>query len=142
MQEVVILDINGTLNEAQQPITLCMQQKLQALARRHQVYFVTGSTYTEAVDQLNSSIAMYCGVFCLDAEELRSMRGKLIWCDGVSFCTNKSRAAKYINSFGRKFVFIGNNPSVKKYCDDHPENIFLTSNGTIDTMKVLDNFLG
>lgn len=78
---VILLDIDGVLNEAQQPVTLCMQQKLQQLARQKDVYFVTGNTYTKSVDLLNGPIAMYAGIFCNNADELRGMRGKLIWQD-------------------------------------------------------------
>lgn len=79
--DTVLLDIDGVLNEPQQPITLCMQNKLQQLARHRQVYFVTGNTYTKTVDILNGPIGMYCGVFCNNGDELRTMRGKLVWQD-------------------------------------------------------------
>lgn len=81
LADTVLLDIDGVLNEPQQPITLCMQQKLQSLARHREVYFVTGNSYTKSVDILNGPIGMYCGVFSNNADELRSMRGKLIWQD-------------------------------------------------------------
>lgn len=80
-QEVILLDIDGVLNEAQQPITLCMQQKLQTISRHRDVYFVTGNSYIKSVDILNGPISMYAGVFCNNADELRTMRGKLIWQD-------------------------------------------------------------
>lgn len=82
--KVFLLDIDGVINEAQQPITLCMQQRLHALARRYQVYFVTGNSYTKSVDILNGPIGMYAGVFCNSGDELRSMRGKLVWRDEVT----------------------------------------------------------
>lgn len=81
---VALLDIDGVLNEPQQPVTFCMQQKLQQLARHKEVYFVTGNTYTKSVDLLNGPIGMYSGIFCLNADELRTMRGKLIWQDEVT----------------------------------------------------------
>lgn len=81
---VVLLDIDGVLNEAQQPITLCMQQKLQQLARHRDIYFVTGNSYTKSVDLLNGPIGMFAGIFCNGAEELRTMRGKLVWQDTES----------------------------------------------------------
>lgn len=78
---VFLFDIDGTLNEAQKPIDPLVQQKLQSLARHFHVYFATGNTYTKSVDLLNGSIGMYSGVFCNNADELRTMRGKLIWQD-------------------------------------------------------------
>lgn len=227
---IFLFDIDGTLNEAQQPVTSEMHGKLQCLARQYQIYFVTGNTYTKSVDILNGHIKEFYGIFCNNADELRTMRGKLQWqdletqylpdglertlrtiydcsaknCiewrnprflnfskigrfatkeerlnhDGAwredavkyikfrypeievsiggsisidihSFGADKSRACKYINMLGRKFIFLGdrthdggNDYSVKKYCDEHPENICLTSNGTIHTMELIDKFLG
>lgn len=80
---VFLLDIDGTLNEPQQPISEEMHGLLQRLARHHQVYFVTGNTYTKSVDMLNGHIKEFAGVFCSTADELRTMRGKLIWQDTV-----------------------------------------------------------
>lgn len=79
--DVVMLDIDGTLNEAQQPITPEMHSLLQRLARHKQVYFVTGNTYTKSVDLLAGHIKEFVGVWCLNADELRTMRGKLVWQD-------------------------------------------------------------
>lgn len=78
---VFLFDIDGTLNEAQQPICPLIQQKLQALARHWHVYFATGNSYTKSVDMLGSPIGQYSGIFVNNADELRSMRGKLIWQD-------------------------------------------------------------
>ena len=79
--DTVLLDIDGVICESQQPVTLEMQSVLQRLARHKQVYFVTGNTYTKSVDLLNGPIAMYSGIFCNTADELRTMRGKLVWSD-------------------------------------------------------------
>ena len=225
-----LLDIDGTLNEAQQPISAEMHSKLQQLARHHQVYFVTGNTYTKSVDLLAGHIKEFAGIFVNNADELRTMRGKLVWSDtetpelpdGLERCirfiydcsaknciewrnprflnfsklgrfatreqrlahdaswradavgylkfrfpevetaiggsvsidvfshgADKARAAKYINSLGRKFIYIGdkmdisgNDYPVKKYCEANSENICCAVNGTSDTMKLLDGFLG
>lgn len=79
--EVILLDIDGVINEPQQRITSCMQQKLHHLARHREVYFLTGNTYTKSIDILDGPISMYSGIFCLNADELRTMRGKLVWQD-------------------------------------------------------------
>lgn len=229
---VILLDIDGTLNEAQQPISEEMHKKLQSLARQRQVYFVTGNNYIKSVDIINGHQAMYGGVFCNNADELRSMRGKLIWQDTetaplpthlenqlmamlvslgghycnrvewrsprmVNFCeigrfaplrarhdhdaswreaaaqllrdkfpdievciggavsidvhskgADKSRACKYFNERGKKIVYIGdkmdvhgNDYSVKKYCDEHNENICLKTDGVSNTLELLDGIL-
>lgn len=228
-REVILLDIDGTLNEAQQPLTFCMQKKLQQLARHKIVYFVTGNSYTKSVDILNGPIGMYAGVFCLNADELRTMRGKVIWEDSdtpplpditqqwINYITghsqknncidwrsprfvnfskvgryatkeerdehdaswrekfiedmcckdtvecsiggkvsvdiyskgaDKARAARWVNSTGRKFIFIGdktdaggNDYAVKKYCEDNSENICLTTTGPIHTMDYINKIL-
>lgn len=79
--DTVLLDIDGVICESQQPVTLEMQAVLQRLARQKLVYFVTGNHYTKSIDLLNGPIAMYGGIFNNTADELRSMRGKLIWRD-------------------------------------------------------------
>lgn len=81
LNTVFLFDIDGTLNEAQQPVPPEVQQKLQSLARHWHVYFVTGNSYIKSVDLINGHQAMYAGIFCNNADELRSMRGKLIWQD-------------------------------------------------------------
>lgn len=226
----LLLDIDGTLNEPQQPISAEMHGMLQRLARHHQIYFVTGNTYTKTVDLLAGHIKEFAGVFCSNADELRTMRGKLMWRDtetpelpdGLERCirtiydcsaknciewrnprflnfskigryatqeqrlahdaswradacgylkfrfpevetaiggsvsvdvysagADKARAAKYINSLGRKFIFVGdktdisgNDYPVKKYCDEHSENICCPVNGVSDTIKILEGLLG
>ena len=228
--KVFLFDIDGTLNEAQQPISPEMHGLLQRLARHYQVYFVTGNTYTKSVDLLAGHIKEFAGIFINNADELRTMRGKLIWRDtetpplpdGVERCirtiydcsarnsvewrnprflnfskigryasheeriahdaswrldavgylkfrfpevqtaiggsvsidvhshgADKSRACKYINDRGQKFVFVGdktdiggNDYHVKKYCEEHSENICLQSNGPLTTMKLIGGFLG
>lgn len=227
---VFLLDIDGTINEAQQPVSDPMLMRLWTLARRNQLYFVTGNTYLKSVDILGSPLAQYRGVFCNNGDELRSMRGKLIWqdtetkplpdsiektirmiydcsarnaiewrsprflnfsklgryatqserlshdaswradaagflkyrypeietsiggaisVDVYSHGADKSRAAKWIVNTGKAFVFIGdktheggNDYPIKKFCDERPENICLQVNGTKDTMKILDEFIG
>ena len=84
MPSVFLLDIDGVLCEAQQPVGQEMQKRLLALARQHQVYFVTGNSYVKSVDLLAGHIKDFSGVFCHSADELRSMRGKLIWQDTYS----------------------------------------------------------
>lgn len=227
--DVYLFDIDGVLNEPQKPVPLCMQTRLQSIARHRPVYFVTGNTYTKAVDLINGHIAMYSGIFCNNADELRSMRGKLIWedkdtdplpemqaflnvnlyeksnnsfewrtprmvnvskigrfasqktrdmhdaswrseyisrikkafplveavaggavsVDIYSKGADKSRACRYINSGGKTFAFIGdktdeggNDFCVKRYCDEHKENLCLTSSGVEHTMYLLDKIIG
>ncbi len=221
---VILLDVDGVINEPQQPITPEMHSKLVRLATHYQVYFVTGNGYCKTVDIINGPIGKFMGVFCNNADELRTMRGKLVWQDTYTpplpylrfpamaancsvewrsprfvnysligrYATkeqreshdaswrkyfidfrmggglpeiemviggsvsvdiyskgaDKSRAAKYINRIGKNFIFIGdktdeggNDYCVKKYCEDNPENICLTSFGTKHTMELLDKFL-
>jgi hypothetical protein len=211
-----------------------MQRTLQRLTRHFPVYFVTGNPYTKTVDILNGSIAHFSGVFCNNADELRTMRGKLMWYDDetppipvriedtlrhllslhkedhngnriewrnprmlnfsrigryassdmrkahdaswrhetidylkiaypmveavaggsisldiYSRGADKSRAAKFINNMGKDFVFIGdkteeggNDYPVKKYCEEHKQNLTLTSYGTKHTMELIETILG
>ena len=79
--KVFLFDIDGVINEPQQPITEEMRSALLRLSRHFQIYFVTGNTYVKTVDILNGPIAHFSGVFCNNADELRTMRGKLIWRD-------------------------------------------------------------
>ncbi len=82
--KVFLFDIDGVLTENQETISSLMHFKLEALARQHQVYFLTGNGYLKAVDIINGHLRNFSGVFCNNADELRSMRGKLIWTgDGV-----------------------------------------------------------
>ena len=78
---VFLFDIDGTLNKAQQPITPEMHRMLQRLARHYQVYFVTGNTYVKSVDILAGHIKEFMGIFVNNADELRTMRGKLVVAD-------------------------------------------------------------
>jgi len=79
--KVFLLDIDGTLNKSQEPLSDEMQRLLQRLTRYFQVYFVTGNHYIKTVDIINGSMAHFSGVFCNNADELRTMRGKLMWSD-------------------------------------------------------------
>lgn len=78
---VILLDVDGVINEPQQACKPEMQSLLQRLAMHYQVYFVTGNGYTKTVDILNGPIGKFMGVFCNNADELRTMRGKLVWQD-------------------------------------------------------------
>ena len=81
MSDAILLDIDGVLNESQQPISPDMHSKIQRLARHYPVYFVTGNTYTKSVDILNGHIKEFMGIFINTSDELRTMRGKLVWKD-------------------------------------------------------------
>ena len=81
---VFLFDIDGTLNNSQDPITDEMQRYLQRLSRHFQVYFVTGNGYVKTVDILNGPMAHFSGVFINNADEMRTMRGKLMWHDTES----------------------------------------------------------
>lgn len=227
---VFLLDIDGVINESQQPISEEMRVMLLRLARRHPTYFVTGNSYTKAVDILGSPIRDFMGVFCNSADELRTMRGKLMWadtetpplpqtiemtlrtihkvelpncvewrsprilnfsqvgrfasaeqraahdaswrqdtCEYIKFRyptvdavvggavsidiyskgADKARAAKYMAGLGRKFIFIGdktapggNDYPIKKYCDDNPQNICLTTDCPKTTLEILGRYIG
>ncbi len=78
---VFLLDIDGTLNKSQEPLSDEMSRLLQRLTRYFQVYFVTGNNYIKTVDIINGSMAHFSGVFCNNGDELRTMRGKLMWTD-------------------------------------------------------------
>lgn len=78
---VFLFDIDGVLCESQQPVQEEMHNKLVRLARHNSVYFLTGNTYTKSIDLINNHVKDFSGVFCNSADELRSMRGKLIWQD-------------------------------------------------------------
>lgn len=78
---VFLFDIDGVLCKSQEKISGQMHSKLSQVARQHQVYFVTGNAYTKSVDLINGPIKDFCGVFCNSADELRTMRGKLVWQD-------------------------------------------------------------
>ena len=232
LNTVFLFDIDGTLNEPHQPVGDLIQQKLQSLARHWHVYFVTGNSYVKSVDTINGPQSMYSGIFCHNADELRTMRGKLIWQDTetpplpphidnqlmtmlvgqnnhycnrlewrsprmVNYCeigrfapaharakhdtgwrpcaarflsekfpeievsvggtysidiyskgADKARACKYFNERGKKIIFVGdrtdvsgNDYAVKKYCDEHDENICFTSTGVSNTLEILDGML-
>ncbi len=79
--KVFLLDIDGTLNNSQECLSDEMRRQLQRLTRYFQVYFVTGNPYTKTVDIIDGSIAHFSGVFCNNADELRTMRGKIMWSD-------------------------------------------------------------
>lgn len=230
---VFMFDIDGVLCESQKPISQEMHNRLSSLARRYPVYFVTGNSYTKSVDLINGHIRDFSGIFCNTADELRSMRGKLIWQDtttqplpvtietslygilselgykhfgnrvewrnprNINFSVigrnasvearathdpswrhyaidqieqlypdvdvaiggaisidisspgaTKARACKYINAKGKNFIYIGdktdeggNDYPVKKYCEENPEQMCLTSFGTNHTLNMIDEFL-
>jgi hydroxymethylpyrimidine pyrophosphatase-like HAD family hydrolase len=82
--KVILLDIDGVICEPQTPVSDTMQGALHRLSRHYQVYFVTGNNYVKTVDILNGPIAHFMGVFCNNGDDLRTMRGKLMWKDDVT----------------------------------------------------------
>lgn len=78
---VFLFDIDGTLNKSQDLLSEEMQCRLQRLTRHFNVYFVTGNGYTKSIDMLGGSISHFSGIFVNNADELRTMRGKLMWGD-------------------------------------------------------------
>ena len=85
-RKVFLLDIDGVLNEPQQPVAQDMKMFLESLARRHRVYFVTGNSFVKSIDILGLDFRSpgFGGIFCNNADELRSVTGRLIWRDEVT----------------------------------------------------------
>lgn len=81
LKTVFMFDIDGVLCESQQPVGEEMKHRLLRLARHYPVYFLTGNTYTKSVDLIGGHIKDYSGIFVNSGDELRTMRGKLIWRD-------------------------------------------------------------
>lgn len=79
--KVFLFDIDGVLCESQKKVSSEMHTMLCKLARHNDVYFVTGNPYTKSVDLIDGPIRDFKGVFSNSADELRTMRGKLIWSD-------------------------------------------------------------
>lgn len=76
MPDVLLLDIDGVVCEPQQSATDEMHQAIFKTGMS--VYFVTGNTYTRAVDLAGGG-----KIFCNNADELRSM-GNLLWQDDIT----------------------------------------------------------
>lgn len=76
-----LFDIDGVLNEAQQPVGRDIIAALVSLSVHNPVYFVTGNTFTKAKDMLGDELTFCEGIFCNNADELRSMSGRKIWED-------------------------------------------------------------
>lgn len=75
---IYIFDIDGTLTEPRQPATRSITTFLNELIERRKVYFVTGSDYVKAQEQLPSEILdAICGVFTCQGNEFY-VNGKLI----------------------------------------------------------------
>lgn len=72
--KVVLLDIDGVVCNPQEPISDEMRKAIE----EHIVYFVTGNSYTRAVDLVGNY-----PIFCNMADELR-LDGKLLWRDIVT----------------------------------------------------------
>lgn len=81
VNKVFLFDIDGVLCESQRKVSPGMHTLLCKIARHNDVYFVTGNPYTKSVDLINGPIRDFKGVFSNSADELRTMRGKLIWND-------------------------------------------------------------
>ncbi len=74
--EVLLLDIDGVVCEPQQVISQEMMEAINATKR--DVCFVTGNTYTRAVDLCRNT-----KIFCNNADELR-YNGRLVWIDQLT----------------------------------------------------------
>lgn len=81
-----LFDIDGVLNEPQQPVGAEMRRRLEQLAFHHHVYFVTGNGFTKSIDMLGLDFRApgFKGIFCNNADELRSVTGRLLWRDEVT----------------------------------------------------------
>jgi hypothetical protein len=77
---ILLLDIDGVLNESQRPITDTMRMALSRM--RIPIYFVTGNTFTKSVDLLNWHA--FAGLFSNNADELRDRFGYKLWEDDSS----------------------------------------------------------
>lgn len=77
---VLLLDIDGVVCEPQTPITEDMAQKINLIhyVTKGRVYYVTGNTYTKAVDLVGGG-----KIFCNGGDELRE-DGRLLWRDEVT----------------------------------------------------------
>lgn len=75
---IYIFDIDGTLTEPRQPATKEIIFFLDKLIATRKVYFVTGSDYIKAQEQLpNKILNNVCGVFACQGNEFYA-KGKLI----------------------------------------------------------------
>jgi len=77
---VLLLDIDGVVCHPQEPMSPEMAQKINLIHYKTHgnVYFVTGNTYTKAVDLVGGG-----KIFCNNADELRE-DGRLLWRDEVT----------------------------------------------------------
>lgn len=82
MSHVLLLDIDGVLNEPQQPISDEMRAKITWASFRMPIYFVTGNGYTKGIDMLGWH--GFAGIFCNNGDELRGSDGHCIWRDEVT----------------------------------------------------------
>lgn len=73
---VFLLDIDGVLCHAQQPVSVQMQRAVERLGV---VYLVTGNTFIKAKDLIGDMRVH--GIFCNSADELRTINGTLLWQD-------------------------------------------------------------
>lgn len=75
----LLLDIDGVVNEPQQPISDDMLKMLGHASIEYPIYFVTGNTFTKSIDILNWH--GYAGIFCNNADDLRDKYGYCVWRD-------------------------------------------------------------
>lgn len=75
-----LLDIDGVLCDPQQPVSIAMKMMVNRLALHNLVYIVTGNSLTKSFDLLDDVV--FDGVFCNNADELRTRRGRLVWTEG------------------------------------------------------------
>src|SRR3990167_5287295 len=77
--KVLLLDIDGVLNEAQQPVSDKMLCALGVASCGLPVYFVSGNGYCKAVDIVRWH--GFHGMFCNMADEMRDQYGHKVWED-------------------------------------------------------------
>lgn len=82
MTRVLLLDIDGVLNEPQQPISDDMRAKITMVSFVMPIYFVTGNSFTKSIDILGWH--GFAGIFCNNGDELRDKYGYCQWRDDVT----------------------------------------------------------
>lgn len=96
MKTVLLLDIDGVLCEAQQPISDRMRSAITSASFIHDIVLVTGNTFTKSVDLINWH--GFAGIFCNNGDELRDKFGYCVWRDtetpplpdGLGTCLERS----------------------------------------------------
>lgn len=82
MKTVLLLDIDGVVCNPQEPASQAMRAALIDASFGHDIYFVTGNTFTRSVDLIGWH--GFSGMFCNNGDELRDRFGYCVWKDTES----------------------------------------------------------